>query len=78
MYVVGGAVIGGLLGFFFRPSVPFLGQLPMATVLTRGSNLTGLDMLLRGTAEQSFNYVLIGVIAGAAAGFLLVQMNKTR
>jgi hypothetical protein len=33
-------------------------------------NLSGLDILLKGTAETSFNYLLIGVILGALAGFL--------
>jgi len=60
-----GAVLGGLVGFLLRPSLPLIGQLPFSTVITRGSNLTGLDTLLKSTAEQSFNYMLIGVIVGA-------------
>lgn len=70
-----GAFLGGLVGFLLRPSLPLIGQLPFKTVITRGSNLTGLDVLLKSTAEQSFNYMLIGVVVGAvllalAAGFL--------
>lgn len=70
-----GAFLGGLVGFLLRPSLPLIGQLPFKTVITRGSNLTGLDVLLKSTAEQSFNYMLIGVVVGAvllalAAGFI--------
>lgn len=60
-----GAVLGGLVGFLLRPSLPLIGQLPFSTVITRGSNLSGIDMLLKSTAEQSFNYMVIGVIVGA-------------
>src|SRR5579864_2157151 len=60
-----GAILGGLVGFLLRPSVPFLGQLPFSTVITRGSNLTGLDVILKSTAEQSFNYLVIGAVVGA-------------
>lgn len=66
---------GGLLGFLFRPSVPLIGQLPFGTVITRGSNLSGLDVILRGTAEQSFNYVVVGVIIGAIAGYVLSRLS---
>lgn len=70
-----GFFLGGLVGFLLRPSLPLIGQLPFQTVITRGSNLTGIDMLLKSTAEQSFNYLLIGAIVGAvilgfAAGFM--------
>ena len=60
-----GAVLGGLIGFLLRPSLPLIGQLPFSTVITRGSNLSGLDVILKSTAEQSFNYMLIGAIVGA-------------
>ena len=60
-----GAIVGATIGFLVRPSVPLIGQLPLDVVLTRGANLSGLDMLLRSTAEQSFNYMVIGAIVGA-------------
>jgi hypothetical protein len=63
---IAGAVIGAVLGFLFRPSVPLIGQLPIESVLSRGSNLNGMDMLLRPVAEESFNYVVIGAILGGA------------
>jgi hypothetical protein len=68
-----GAGIGGLVGFLLRPSVPLIGQLPFETVVTRGSDLTGLDLLLRGAAETSFNYMLVGAIVGAVLGWLVKQ-----
>ena len=59
-----GAVLGAVLGFLLRPSVPLVGQLPLEIVLSRGAGLNGMDVLLRSTAEQSFNYLLIGTILG--------------
>jgi len=62
-----GGVVGAVIGFLMRPSVPLLGQLPLGVVLTRGMTLNGFDVLLRSTAEESFNYVVIGAILGAVA-----------
>jgi hypothetical protein len=59
-----GAVVGGIVGFFLRPSVPMIGQLPLGTVLSRGSNLSGLDVMLKGAAETSFNYMVAGAVVG--------------
>jgi hypothetical protein len=64
-FAMSGAIVGAVLGFLFRPSVPLVGQLPLDMVLTRGISLNGLDMLLRPTAEQSFNYLIIGAVVGA-------------
>lgn len=73
------AAIGGVLGFLLRPSVPLIGPLPFETVITRGANLTGLDSLLRGAAETSFNYMLVGVVVGALVGWVIKrQSNKTK
>jgi hypothetical protein len=77
MRAIVGGLIGGTVGFLLRPSIPLLGQLPLTTVLTRGSNLTGLDLILKGTAEQSFNYLLIGLLLGAVAGILLSNMKRS-
>jgi hypothetical protein len=62
-----GVFLGAFIGFAMRPSVPIIGQLPFGVVLTRGANLTGVDTVFRPTAEQSFNYLLIGAIIGAVA-----------
>jgi hypothetical protein len=81
-WAVAGFVIGAILGLLTRPSVPILGQLPIETVLTRGSNLTGMDTLLKSTAEASFNQVLIWVIIGtglgAGIGAFMDQQKRTR
>lgn len=68
---VAGFLIGGLIGFMMRPSVIFIGQLPFGTVITRGSNLTGIDQLLRSTAENSFNQMLTAAVLGAVAGVIV-------
>jgi hypothetical protein len=73
------ALIGGLVGFLLRPSNPIVGQLPLVTVLTRGSSLTGLDSLLVPLAERSFKYVaagtVVGLLVGAAALPRLLQQT---
>jgi len=73
-------VLGTFLGFFFRPSVPLVGQLPLGVVLTRGATLNGLDILLRSTAEQSFNYLLVGGVVGAVlmAGANVMLTSQSR
>jgi len=50
-----GGVIGLFVGYLMRPAVPFVGQLDFGTVISRGSNLAGLDRLLISVAEESFN-----------------------
>jgi len=78
MSILLGAGVGGLVGFLLRPSVVIIGQLPFSTVITRGSNLSGLDTLLKGAAETSFNYILVGVLLGAAAGWAFRQYSLKR
>jgi hypothetical protein len=63
-----GLVVGGFVGFLLRPAAPFIGQLPLETVLTRGANLSGLDVMLVGVAQTSFNYLVTGVILGGFSG----------
>ncbi|WP_321420154.1 hypothetical protein [uncultured Methanomethylovorans sp.] len=64
-FVFIGLALGGITGFLLRPSVPLVGQLPLETVLTRGSELKGFNAMLIPYAETSFNYVLAGAIIGA-------------
>ena len=66
-----GVFVGGLLGFLMRPAAPLIGQLDFATVISRGSNLRGLDSLLISTAQASFNYLLFGAILGAVGGIVV-------
>jgi hypothetical protein len=68
---IGGLLMGSVVGFLLRPSVPFRGQLPFSTVITRGANLRGLDQLLLGHAHTSFNYLIAGMILGAIAGMIV-------
>ena len=77
---IAGLFIGGVVGFLIRPSVPFMGQLPFTTVITRGANLRGLDQLLTGYARTSFNYVIAGMVVGAVVGlvaaFAILSQNS--
>jgi hypothetical protein len=68
-----GAFVGMVLGFLLRPSVPLVGQLPLQVVITAGSGLTGLDTILKGTAETSFNYLLVGALIGGFLGYFLYR-----
>jgi len=74
---VGGAIIGvflgGIVGFLLRPSANLVGQLPFGVVVTRGATLTDLDVLFRGTAELSFNYMMVGAIIGAVIFIALAK-----
>jgi hypothetical protein len=72
-----GIFLGAFVGFLMRPSVPMVGQLPFRVVLERGTNLTGFDTVLRSTAEQSFNYMLIGAIIGAIGLGVLAESGHT-
>jgi hypothetical protein len=68
--VITSILMGGVVGFLLRPSVPLMGQLPFTTVITRGANLRGLDQLLLGYARTSFNYMLAGLVLGAVIGLI--------
>ena len=73
-----GAAVGGFVGFLLRPSVVIVGQLPFSTVITRGSNLSGLDVLLKNTAETSFNYLVVGVLIGGCLGWLVSRFSASK
>ena len=75
--IVLGTVIGAVIAFLVRPSLPLIGQLPFATVITRGANLRGLDVLAKSTAETSFNYVAIGALVGLAAGVAISRIGRS-
>ena len=68
---IAGLLIGSVVGFLLRPSVPLMGQLPFTAVVTRGANLQGLDQLLLGYARTSFNYLIAGMILGAIVGMIV-------
>ena len=79
---IAGLLIGSVVGYLLRPSVPFMGQLPFTTVITRGANLRGFDQLLTGYARTSFNYLIAGMILGAIIGliaaFAISSQNSRR
>jgi biotin transporter BioY len=71
-FVLAGFVLGALTGFLLRPEAPLIRkQLPFSTVLTRGRDLKGLELILVPAAEQSFNRMLAGALIGAGAGLAL-------
>ncbi|MFA6148928.1 MAG: hypothetical protein WC899_12040 [bacterium] len=63
-----GAFFGAAIGYFYRPPAVFVGQLPFDVVITRGGTLKGLDQIYLEAAKTSFNYLLVGGIAGAILG----------
>jgi hypothetical protein len=73
-----GAVVGGAVGYFFRPSAFLVGQLPFMQVLSRGKSLKGIDQILVPVAEASFNYMLAGVVLGAVLGYALGRLLNPR
>jgi ABC-type nitrate/sulfonate/bicarbonate transport system permease component len=73
-----GLLVGGFVGFQLRPSAFLVGQLPFETVLTRGANLRGFDLLLVSTAQTSFNYMLAGAALGAACGLAVALLSSRR
>jgi len=45
-------------------------------VITMGSNLTGFEAILKPVAEQSFQYLVAGVIFGGVAGMLTGRTRR--
>jgi NodT family efflux transporter outer membrane factor (OMF) lipoprotein len=63
-------LVGGIIGFVVRPSIPLLGQLPFNVVIRDGAGLTGLSTFLQPAAHQSFELLLGGTVVGAILGLL--------
>ena len=76
--VILGALFGGTVGFLLRPGRTVVGQLPLGTVITRGGKLTGLDMILKGEAETSFNYLVAGILIGMVVGWIVERILSKR
>jgi hypothetical protein len=72
----GFAIIGGIIGGFVGILIGKTPLLSFGHVLTRGITLTGLDVLLRPAAESAFNWMVAGIVVGAAAGFALVYLKS--
>ncbi len=73
-----GFVIGGLAGFLFRPSAFLIGQLPFDVVITRGIHLQGVDRVMVGLAESSFNQMAVIACIGAAVGLAIGSLVARR
>ena len=74
---VAGFVFGASVGYFYRPPAFLVGQLPFDVVVTRGTNLKGLDQIYIEVAKTSFNYLVGGGILGAIVGvFVFIRIFK--
>ncbi len=69
---------GAITGFLLRPSDIFGHQLPLSIVLTRGSDLHGLNRFLIPLAERSFNEMVAGLIVGAVLGTVVGALLNRR
>ena len=78
MICVIGIMIGASIGYFYRPPALFIGQLPFDVVISRGGNLKGIDQIYLDVAKKSFNYLLIGGIAGGILGALAGTMMSKK
>jgi uncharacterized membrane protein (UPF0136 family) len=68
---VAGAVIGGILGFLARPSIPIIGRLPLDAVLTRASTYHGLASgYIHRVADRSLAILILGAVVGGLLGYL--------
>jgi ACS family hexuronate transporter-like MFS transporter len=65
LYALAGGICGAIVAFLFRPADAAAGQLALDAVLTRGLFLTGSQNALVPLAQTSFNYLLVGIAAGA-------------
>ncbi|MHB8254566.1 MAG: hypothetical protein ACYDEV_12930 [Acidiferrobacter sp.] len=72
------AIAGGAIGFLLRPTDIFGHQLPLSVVLTRGSNLHGLNRLLTPLAHRSFNELAAGLIIGGIVGAIVSALRDRR
>ncbi len=66
-----GLLLGASIGYFYRPPAFLIGQLPFDVVITRGTNLKGLDQIYLPVAQSSFNYLLMGAAVGAIVGLVV-------
>jgi hypothetical protein len=73
-----GFLWGGLVAFIIRPSADQVGQLPLSTVMLRGSNLGAADQALIATAQASFNVMIAGSLIGVAAGLTAAYLIKVK
>lgn len=74
-----GALLGGAIGYLYRPTTFLSGQLSFIHVISRGRTLKGFNQALVPVAEKSFNYLVAGLVLGAALGFVVkTTLSKNR
>ncbi len=66
-----GIIAGGVIGFMQRPEIPWMGKLPLGTVISGGSGLTGFNAALKPFAAQSQEILMIGTVIGGIVGLIL-------
>ena len=72
-----GFFVGGFIGYLLRPSHPYIGQLPLETIITRGAKLDEFDSFLYGPmAGVSFNYIVAGAILGLFIGWIVGKLIR--
>ena len=77
-----GFIAGAIIGFLLRPSAFLIGQLPLKTVIMRGTDLKGLDKIMVPVAERSFNLMfgvaVVGMLIGIAIGYYMEKSRKSK
>ena len=77
-----GFLAGAVIGFLLRPAAFLIGQLPLKTVIMRGTDLQGLDKIMVSTAERSFNLMfgvaVVGMLIGIAVGYYMEKSRKPK
>ena len=76
--LVVGVLVGGFVGFLFRPTNGLGQQVGLMTALLQGSNLEGLETILVPLAKDSFNLMLGGAFLGAVVGSLVGLFRAAR
>ncbi|MGO9261140.1 MAG: zinc ribbon domain-containing protein [Bryobacteraceae bacterium] len=65
-YGILGLLVGAIIGYLTRPSIPILGRQPtLDIVLTGGSNLHGINRVLAPLAQQAQHQVITYACIGA-------------
>ncbi len=77
VFAVLGAVIGGILGFLARPSIPIIGRLPLDAVLTRAATYHGLASgYIHQVADRSLGILVLGAAVGGVVGYLADRVSN--
>lgn len=65
-------IIGVFLGYFMSPNIPLLGnKVPFIHAISGGVLLKGMDQLLKPLAQESFTYIIGGLVIGFIIGLVI-------